>query len=147
MDRFLSPQSPEAVAYTHLNENWFSWDTEHPSMNETLVAGCASYRAFERYLSGADLFLVPRTRSELESILRRYSYDAIHNAIARSRSTLQPGGYSRVCLLAEKSIHDVLNRNDNTSALLALHQPQFATPVAHEHDISEQHPSHPITTK
>jgi hypothetical protein len=27
---------------------------------------------------------------------KSYSYDAIHNAIAKSRSSLQPGGYSRV---------------------------------------------------
>ena len=27
---------------------------------------------------------------------RRYSYDAIHNIIARARSSLAPGGYSRV---------------------------------------------------
>jgi hypothetical protein len=87
MDKFLAPHTPEATAHTQLryvlqpflpaacldiyfdSENWFSWDSDHPSINETLVAGCASYRAFERYLSGADLFLHPRTRTELESIL------------------------------------------------------------------------------
>ncbi|KAG5343115.1 hypothetical protein J132_08471 [Termitomyces sp. J132] len=121
MDKFLGPHSPEATAHIHLSENWFSWDSEHPSINETLVAGCASYRAFDRYLGGADLFLHPRNRTELESILKRYSYDVIHNAIARSRSALQPGGYGRVCHLAEKSIREVLNTADNTSYLLALH--------------------------
>lgn len=69
---------------------------------------------------------------------RRYSYDAIHNAIAKSRSTLQPGGYSRVrhllvtrlcpltwslqiCHRAEDSIRNVLNTGDNLQILLALH--------------------------
>ncbi|KAF8238687.1 hypothetical protein L208DRAFT_1221608, partial [Tricholoma matsutake] len=84
MDKFLAPHTPEAAAHNHLSENWFNWDSDHPSFNETLVAGGASYHAFERYLSGADLFLHPCTRDELESILKRYSYDAIHNAIARS---------------------------------------------------------------
>lgn len=46
-----------------------NWDTEHPSMDETLIAGCASYQAFSRYLTGTDLFLLPRSRSELESVL------------------------------------------------------------------------------
>ncbi|TFK43521.1 hypothetical protein BDQ12DRAFT_731532 [Crucibulum laeve] len=123
MDQFFAPHTPEAAAHTHLQENWFNWDAHHNSVDETLVSGCASYCAIDRFLSGADLFLLPRTRGELESILKRYSYDAIHNAIARSRSTLQPGGYSRVCHLAEKSIRDVLNTGDNTSILLARHRP------------------------
>lgn len=50
-------------------ENVFNWDTEHPSMDEALLAGGASYQAFNRYLSGTDLFLLPRSRRELESIL------------------------------------------------------------------------------
>ncbi|KZP17263.1 hypothetical protein FIBSPDRAFT_865124, partial [Athelia psychrophila] len=77
---------------------------------------------FSRYLTGTDLFLLPRSRSELESVLRRYSYDSIHNAIAASRSTLARGGYSRVCHLAEKSITNVLNKGDNASTLVYLHQ-------------------------
>ncbi|KAF8621667.1 hypothetical protein AX15_007681 [Amanita polypyramis BW_CC] len=95
MDRFLAPHTPEALAHSHLTENWANWNLDHSFVDETLIAGCASYRAFDRYLSGADLFLPPRTRSDLESILRRYSYDAIHNAIARSRAPLESGGYSR----------------------------------------------------
>ncbi|KIJ69455.1 hypothetical protein HYDPIDRAFT_80879 [Hydnomerulius pinastri MD-312] len=124
MDRFLAPHTSEAMAHNHLTENWFTWDQDHPSFNETLVAGCASYQAFNRYLSGSDLFIVPRSRSELESVLRRYAYDSIHNAIAVSRQTLQRGGYSRTCMLAEKSIRDVLNTNDNAQVLLALHAPK-----------------------
>jgi hypothetical protein len=50
-------------------ENFFNWDAEHPSMDESLLAGCASYQAFNRYLGGMDLFLLPRSRSELERIL------------------------------------------------------------------------------
>jgi len=122
MDQFLAPSTPEALAHSHLTENFFNWDTEHPSMDETLLAGCASYQAFNRYLGGADLFLLPRSRNELARILRRYSYDAIHNAIAKSRSTLQRGGYSRACHLAEKSIDDVLSTGDNVETLLALHR-------------------------
>ncbi|TFK55715.1 hypothetical protein OE88DRAFT_1652148 [Heliocybe sulcata] len=121
MDRFLAPHTPEALAHNHLTENWFSWDTDHPSLNETLIAGCASYAALSRYLSGADLFLLPRSRSELERILRRYSYDAIHNTIAKARSTLESGGYSRICHLAENSIAQVLDSGDNVETLLRLH--------------------------
>ncbi len=90
MDRFLAPQSPEAQAHTHLTfvvsfsssvanfaltlplfprENWFTWDQDHPSLDETLTSGCATYQAFQRYLTGADLYLVPRARNELESVL------------------------------------------------------------------------------
>jgi hypothetical protein len=92
------------------------WDADRPTLDESLVAGCAAYRAFSRYLSGADLFLKPRNKRDLESVLyvlpswtynpfvadllqprrRRYAYDAIHNTIATARTTVQPGGYSRV---------------------------------------------------
>ncbi|EIW85228.1 hypothetical protein CONPUDRAFT_98095 [Coniophora puteana RWD-64-598 SS2] len=126
MDRFFAPNTTEAMAFNHLSENWFNWDTDHSSFNETLIAGCASYQAFSRYLSGSDIFIFPRSRSELEGVLRRYSYDSIHNSIARSRSTLERGGYSRACHLAEQSIRNVLNQNDNTAALLAMHSPQRA---------------------
>ena len=51
------------------SENSFTWHTDQPSVDESLIAGCASYRAFDRYLSGNDIFLLPRTQSELESIL------------------------------------------------------------------------------
>ena len=78
---------------------------------------------------------------------RRYSYDAIHNAIAKSRSTLERGGYSRVsghplffrpsdslflqaCHLAEKSIEGVLNTGDNVETLLALHRGPAETDLA-----------------
>ncbi|KAI0719523.1 hypothetical protein C8T65DRAFT_635624 [Cerioporus squamosus] len=122
MDRFLAPQSPEALAHTHLTENYFTWDQDHPSLDETLTSGCATYEAFKRYLNGADLYLVPRTRAELESVLRRYAYDAIHNTIAKSRSQLERGGYSRMCHLVEASITKVLNENDNAATLLDLHR-------------------------
>ncbi|KAI0677531.1 hypothetical protein C8Q78DRAFT_1074221 [Trametes maxima] len=127
MDRLFAPQSAEAQAHTHLTENWFTWDQDHPSLDETLAAGCATYQAFQRYLSGSDLYLVPRTRNELESVLRRYAYDAIHNTIAKSRSQLERGGYSRMCHLVELSITKVLNENDNASFLLALHRPRHET--------------------
>ena len=52
----------------------FSWDSEHPSANELLVARFASYQAFSRYLNGSDLYLLPRSRTELETVL----YVALH---------------------------------------------------------------------
>lgn len=128
MDRFLAPHSPEAIAYGYLNELGSPWDADL-SLDEALVAGCAAYQALDRYLGGADIFILPRSRTELESILRRYSYDAIHNTIAKSRSTLQPGGYSRVCNLAEQSIRGVLNTSDNAKILLALHAPRSASRI------------------
>ncbi|KAH9062868.1 hypothetical protein EDB87DRAFT_1806388 [Lactarius vividus] len=121
MDRFLAPHSPEAQAHSLVTETSLSWDMEHPSLNETLIAGCASYQALNRYLTGADLVFHPRTRKELENILRRYSYDAIHNIVARARSSLAPGGYSRVCHIAESSLHNVLDSDDNVAVLLSLH--------------------------
>ncbi|EDR12863.1 uncharacterized protein LACBIDRAFT_311801 [Laccaria bicolor S238N-H82] len=141
MDKFLAPNTLEATAHNHLMENYFTWQTDKPSVDEALISGCASYRAFDRYLTGADLYLLPRTRSELENILRRYSYDAIHNAIAKSRSTLQPGGYSRICHRAEDSIRNVLNTGDNLQILLALHHPTDDN-VNHDADCN----THTITT-
>lgn len=95
------------------------WEEEHPSLNEMLIALCASYQALARYISGADIYLMPRSVADLESKLcvlclcftllrwcadtacctryrRRYAYDAIHNMIAQSKSPLERGGYSRV---------------------------------------------------
>ncbi|KAI0832452.1 hypothetical protein BC628DRAFT_318431 [Trametes gibbosa] len=124
MDRLFAPQSAEALAHTHLTENWLTWDQDHPSLNETVAAACATYQAFQRYLSGSDLYLVPRTCSDLEGVLKRYAYDGIHNTIARSRSPLERGGYSRMCHLVELSISKVLNENDNAAFLLDLHRPR-----------------------
>jgi hypothetical protein len=121
MDRFFAPHTPEAVAHNYLTENWWTWDLTHPSLDETLIAGCAAYQAFSRYLTGADLYLPPRNRKDLERVLRRHATDNIHNLIARARSGLQNGGYARICLLAEKSISNVLDSNDNATTLLAVH--------------------------
>ncbi|KIK68139.1 hypothetical protein GYMLUDRAFT_36973 [Collybiopsis luxurians FD-317 M1] len=132
MDRFLAPHTPEAVAYSHISQNSDDWDIHHLNVDEALVAGCAAYNAFDRYLRKEDLFILPRTRSELESVLKRYSYDSIHNAISRSRSTLQPGGYSRVCESAENSIKAVLNTGDNLNVLLHLHRPSSGPSTHHE---------------
>ncbi|KAJ7047362.1 hypothetical protein C8F04DRAFT_1226443 [Mycena alexandri] len=129
INNLLSPHSAEARA--HATEYGTDWDSS--ALDETVVALCASYRSFERYLSGEHLFILPRTRRELESILRRYSTDAIHNAIAKSRGTLAAGGYSRVCHLAVNSIEEVLNTGDNVNYLLALHTPT-ESPTPHEQD-------------
>lgn len=43
-------------------------------MNETLIALCASYAAFARYIDGADIYLMPRSIIELESMLYAYIY-------------------------------------------------------------------------
>ncbi|KAJ3736349.1 hypothetical protein DFJ43DRAFT_610237 [Lentinula guzmanii] len=144
MDRFLAPHTPEAVAYTHVSQNSADIHSHHLDFfDENLVAYSASYHAFERYLSGVDLFILPRMRSELESVLRRYSYDSIHNAISSSRSTLQPGGYGRVCHYAEASIRNVLNTNDNAAILLSMHVPKSA---ANNHERNER-PTQTIITK
>lgn len=42
---------------------------EHPALDETLIAGCAAYKAFARFLTGKDLFILPTTRNELVSVL------------------------------------------------------------------------------
>ncbi|KAJ7283641.1 hypothetical protein C8J57DRAFT_1293136 [Mycena rebaudengoi] len=114
MDRILAPKSAEALA-TQFIENASDWDVSGTNIDESLIASYASY------LSGEHLFILPRTRSELESVLRRYSYDAIHNALSFSRTTLVAGGYSRVCDLAINSIEQVLNTGDNVPYLLSLH--------------------------
>ena len=67
--RLSSLSSASPFLNTLSSEMRFTWDWDCPSLNETLIAGCASYQAFSRYLSGSDLFILPRTRTELESIL------------------------------------------------------------------------------
>ncbi|KAG0709643.1 hypothetical protein DFH29DRAFT_758049, partial [Suillus ampliporus] len=129
MDIFLAPHSTEAVAHSRLSEDLLDWHISHPSFDESLVAHCASYHALDRYLSGEDLFIPPRSPSELERVLRRHAYDSIHNAISRSRQTLKTGGYSRTCHLAEQSIRSVLSTNDNAGRLLAWHGPNNPSPV------------------
>ncbi|KAG1768190.1 hypothetical protein EDD22DRAFT_873319 [Suillus occidentalis] len=129
MDDFLAPHSTEAMAHFRLSEDWLDWDISRPSFDESLIAHCASYHAFDRYLSGEDLFIPPRFVSELEGVLRRHAYDSIHNAISRSRQTLKTGGYSRTCHLAEQSIRSVLNTEDNARRLLAWHRPNAPSPV------------------
>lgn len=42
---------------------------EHPALDETLIAGCATYKAFNRFLTGKDLFILPTTRDELVNVL------------------------------------------------------------------------------
>jgi hypothetical protein len=42
---------------------------DYPSLPESIIANCASYKALSRYLSGLDLVFLPRNRSELENIL------------------------------------------------------------------------------
>ncbi|KAI0045295.1 hypothetical protein FA95DRAFT_1561247 [Auriscalpium vulgare] len=121
MDRFLAPHSPEAQAHYHVTENSTEWDMEQASLNEAIIAHCASYQALSRYLSGADLLYPPKSKGDLLSILRRYSHVAVHNIIARARTTLEPGGYSRTLHLCEASIDRVVNTGDNLSVLLSWH--------------------------
>ncbi|TFY78847.1 hypothetical protein EWM64_g5162 [Hericium alpestre] len=141
MDRFLAPQSPEARAHSHVTENFYDWDVEAAYPNEAIIAGCASYQALDRYLNGADIMIMPQSRKGLESVLRRYSYDAIHNIIAKSRNSLRSGGYSRICHLCEESIRNVLDTGDNAATLLALHRPPPA-----EHHVPEHLSGRPIRT-
>lgn len=139
INKFLAPHSAEARAHTHVTsvpftghyfivvspkkiyrENDADWDTAGPTIDETVVAHCASYRSFEvrhvlRAQGTADqpdvvceavpLWRTPlhsapnetRTREHTVRCLqffpagcvfislsrRRYSTDAIHNAIAK----------------------------------------------------------------
>ncbi|KAF5333354.1 hypothetical protein D9611_002602 [Ephemerocybe angulata] len=142
MDKFLGPHTHEANAHNHFLENWFNWHTDHPHMDEALLSGCATYRAFQRYLSGDDIYILPRNKFELESILRRYAVDAIHNAISQSRSPMQTGGYSRICHQAEKSIRDVMHTDNNVQILLALHRPNNGSSA-----IDASPTDHAISTK
>ncbi|KAJ7498913.1 hypothetical protein FB451DRAFT_15797 [Mycena latifolia] len=146
INKFLAPHSAEArahhVTYAYRTQSIHLLTKKNPKKQRkryrlgchwpdhrrNRLAHCASYRSFQRYLSGEYLIILPRTPRELESILRRYSTDAIHNAIAKSRSTLETGGYSRVCHLAAKSIQEVLNTGDNMAYLLALHAPTDTSP-------------------
>ncbi|KAF8484291.1 hypothetical protein JB92DRAFT_1601161 [Gautieria morchelliformis] len=121
MDRFYAPTSPEAQSFHRISTDYF-WDSEHASLTETLMGLYASYAALSRYDSGQDLYIPPRNQGELFSTLRSYSFDAIHNLIAQSRSAMQPGGYRRACEIASKSILSVLAVKDHTAHLLELHQ-------------------------
>ena len=100
MDRFFGPHSTEAIAYNSLtcatlsfcgalnltfsSENGLTWDSDH-SVDEGLLAGCVAYQALNRFLTGADLFILPRSRTELDSILY-----ASHCRRRRSQRSSQP---------------------------------------------------------
>ncbi|KAH8118272.1 hypothetical protein DFH11DRAFT_660175 [Phellopilus nigrolimitatus] len=128
MDRYYAPNTPEARAHNHIEEN-SNWEEEQASLNETLIALGASYKALARYISGDDIYLMPRSIPELESKLKRYAYDAIHNTISQSRAPLERGGYSRVCFIAEQSIRSVLLTDNNGMDLLNMHRrPSEAMP-------------------
>jgi hypothetical protein len=95
-----------------------------PSLDESGLALSAAYLALNRYIHGQDLYIVPTNLAELEEALsvflstsptffflyppffrRRYCADAIHNYVAKSRSPLNPGGYSRVRHLSLRHIY------------------------------------------
>jgi hypothetical protein len=139
MDSYFPPHTPEATAHSHFVENWFDWDATHQHLDEAFVSSCATYQAFDRYLSGADMYIPPRNRAELERILKRYSYDAIHNTIAKARSQVLPGGYGRMCDKAEQSIREVLSRNDNHVVLISLHS-KFPAENSVQHALSPPSP-------
>lgn len=144
MDRYYAPHTPEARAHSHIQENTH-WEADQHSLNETLIALSASYQALSRYIGGDDIYLMPRSTSELESKLRRYAYDAIHNMIAQSKSPLERGGYSRVCNAAEQSIRSVLSTNNNAADLLALHRRSTGSDEPHME--FEESPGRVVVTK
>ncbi|KAF7292469.1 hypothetical protein HMN09_01231000 [Mycena chlorophos] len=125
MERLCGEDSLEKRAHLRAMEDGI--EEEHGGIDERILGYTAAYSGFERYLSGQNLFILPRTRSQLESTIRRYSTDAVHNAISKSRSTFSPGGYSRCMNLAADSIRAVLDTADNAAYLLALHSPQDTT--------------------
>ncbi|KAI5124973.1 hypothetical protein M0805_007399 [Coniferiporia weirii] len=143
MDRYYAPNTPEAMAHSRIKEN-INWEEDHHSLNETLIALCASYQALSRYISGADIYLMPRSVPELESKLKRYAYDAIHNMIAQSKTPLERGGYSRVCVIAERSIRSVLLTNNNAADLLNMHRRPSGTKSSVD---AEGSPSRAVATK
>jgi hypothetical protein len=51
------------------SENGDTWEFDSPHSGEKQLASCAVYSAFARYLSGVDLYIPPRNRKELESVL------------------------------------------------------------------------------
>jgi hypothetical protein len=126
MDRYYAFDTPEALAFRHLTENLFTWDLDHPSLPETIVAGCAAYVALQRYLTRPeDVIITPRSRKDISRILHRYSIDEIHNILSSSRRSIEDGGYSRICHLAEVSIAKLLDTSDNAETLLAVHHPRL----------------------
>ncbi|TRM67570.1 hypothetical protein BD626DRAFT_564497 [Schizophyllum amplum] len=128
IDQFLSPHSFEAKSFMQ-ERMTFDAGTDH--VDEAAIAGYAAYAAFDRYLRGTDIFILPSSRNSLEHMLRRFAADAVHNAISANRAALQPGGYSRICHQAEQSIRAVLNRDDNVAALLGLHHHHSAGAPEH----------------
>ena len=61
---FADPHSHSLVFRENAN-----WEADQSSLNEALIALCASYTALARYISGADIYLMPRSFNELESKL------------------------------------------------------------------------------
>lgn len=141
MDRFYSQNTPEYRAHARIRDDAL-WECEQSSFNETLIALGAAYQALARYIGGADIYLMPRSAAELESKLRRYVYDAVHNTIAQSKSPLEVGGYSRVLSIAEQSIRSVLTTGSNTQDLLNLH-----TRRAERRQPMEDTPGRAVATK
>ncbi|EJD01157.1 uncharacterized protein FOMMEDRAFT_21596 [Fomitiporia mediterranea MF3/22] len=123
MDRYYSPSTPEYRAHSRIQEDYL-WEDEQGSLNETLIALGASYQALARYISGADIYLMPRTPTDLLDKLKRYAADAIHNTIAQSRRPMEEGGYGRILALAHQSLRSVLATGNNTRDLLNLHVQQ-----------------------
>jgi len=122
MDKYFPQDTREALANAQVDES--RWDDQpDQSAIETLIGLSASYRALARYVSGADLYMIPRNASDLLSLLTSYSRDAIHTTISQMRTEIQPGGYGRVCDIARVSLRNAVNADDNTSLLLALHRP------------------------
>ncbi|KAI6036626.1 hypothetical protein BKA83DRAFT_4165553 [Pisolithus microcarpus] len=121
MDRFLAPNTSEAMAHSQLTENWFTWDQDHPSFNETLVAGCASYQAFNRYLSD---FGPPYSSTTLyQSPVKHFNPVDIVEYVVLTAQLRNRSGMS-------------LSKDDNTEVLLALHAPKLASQPASERTIS-----------
>ncbi|KAH8830911.1 hypothetical protein DL96DRAFT_1594801 [Flagelloscypha sp. PMI_526] len=138
---YYGERSPEAQAHIRFTEVDYPLVSD-PSYDEALIALTASYRSLERYLTSPDdLYILPRSVSEVRSILRRYAYDAIHNIVSSNSNSIRSnGGYSRICNIAETSINNVLSIERNAELLLAVHTPPAArpeTPTASERNTHE----------
>ncbi|KAL5530140.1 hypothetical protein ACEPAF_6397 [Sanghuangporus sanghuang] len=120
MDKYYAPHTPEYRAHSHIQETYL-WEDDQGSLNETLIALSAAYQALARYISGADIYLMPRSQQDLLEKLKRYAADAIHNMIAQSRQPIREGGYGRILVLSHRSIRTVLATGNNTADLLNMH--------------------------
>jgi hypothetical protein len=119
MNRYFPDESREAAAYRYVSENLI----HDPRIDLQKLALCAAYAAIQRYVTrGDELYVVPTTPTELETLLKSYALDAIHSQMSQSRARIPSGGYSTARNIANESLTNVLAASDNCADLLSLHR-------------------------